>query len=139
MMTIADVISHWAHSWRNLAAWGAPLPATLDIKPHEGQRRLGRAYYATRCAEVLITGALHEDLGTVLHELAHLAAPDGTKHGKHWREIYVRAVAEAFGVDKDIFDIEVKITALDAQVRHEAQKWLVRSGQLVVLRALGVS
>ena len=74
-MTLVDVISHWAHTWRNLAAWGAELPATFKIKPiRDSARVLGRAHCDKRLAEIFVTGQLAEDLSTVLHELAHLAA-----------------------------------------------------------------
>jgi hypothetical protein len=137
-MTLVDVISHWAYNWRNLAAWGAQLPATFKIVPHKGQQRLGRADCLKRTAEILVTGELAEDLATVLHELAHLAVPNYVQHEEPWREMFVAAVAEACGCDASQFDLDVVITDLDAQCRDAIAGWLVRSGQSIVLRSIGV-
>jgi hypothetical protein len=137
-MTLVDVISHWAHTWRNLAAWGAQLPATFKIVPHKGQRRLGRADCLKRQAEILVTGQLAEDLATVLHELAHLAAPNYVRHEEPWRLMFAAAVAEATGCDPWAFDLDVSISDLDAQCRDAIAGWLVRSGQAIVLRSIGV-
>jgi hypothetical protein len=139
MPTYTDVVTHWARHWRTLAAWGAPVPAAITIKHHEGQRRLGRARPYLCTAEILTTGDLADDLGTALHELAHLAAPGSEHHGKRWREIYARAAAEALRCDRDLFDLDVTITGLDAQVREAAGRWLARTGQQAVLKAIGVT
>ena len=52
--------------------------------------------------------------------------------------IFAKAVGEACGVDPDEFEIDVKITDLDRQAREAVAGWLMRSGQSVVLRAIGV-
>ncbi len=136
-MTLTDVVTHWAHVWRHLTAWGAPVPATFTIKPYK-KGRLGLAHPHVCTAEIRVTGILGEDLSTALHELAHLAAPGYEHHGDRWRDVYIRAAAEALGCDVHSFDVDVGISALDAQVREAVDRWLVRSGQLTVLTAIGV-
>ncbi len=137
-MTLEDVIVHWAHRWRNLSAWGRNLPSTVKLSPHNGQRILGRAHCITGLIEVYITGSLAEDLSTVLHELAHVAAPLYNDHRDPWRKLYTSAVAEACRCDVDQFDINVAVADLDDQCREAITGWLKRSGQLTVLRAIGV-
>jgi hypothetical protein len=133
-----DVVSHWANTWRSLAAWKAPIPMQIEIKPYKGTRRVGVAWCYQGRANVYVTGDLAFDLATALHELAHLAAPNSEHHGERWREIFVAAVAEACGVDPDEFEIDVKITDLDRQAREAVAGWLMHTGQATVLRAIGV-
>jgi hypothetical protein len=137
-MKLDDVVTHWANTWRSLAAWKASIPMRIDVKPYKGTRRVGVAWSCEGRANVYVTGNLAFDLATALHELAHLAAPDSEHHGDRWREIFVAAVAEACGVDADDFEIDVAITDLDAQAQEAVAAWLVRSGQATVLRAIGV-
>jgi hypothetical protein len=112
------------------------LPAAITLKPYKrGQRRLGFAKPGHCVATVYITGNLAEDLSTVLHELAHLAAPGHEHHGERWRELFIAAVAEACGCDPDAIEPEVVITDLDSQVLAEVAAWLIRSGQHAVLKA----
>lgn len=79
-----------------------------------------------------------EDLGTVLHELAHLAAPDRAHHGAEWRALYAAGAAEALGLPMHTFDDADEQTTLNAHVRDACRAWLVSSGQRTFLRALGV-
>ena len=137
-MKLDDVVTHWANTWRSLAAWKAPIPMAITIKPYKGTRRVGVAWCRQGRANVYVTGNLAFDLATALHELAHLAAPNSEHHGERWREIFVAAVAEACGVDADEFEIDVAITDLDKQAQEAVAAWLMRSGQSVVLRAIGV-
>ena len=137
-MKLDDVIKHWANQWRSLAAWSAPIPMQVNVKPHKGTRRVGVAWCYQGRANVYVTGNLAFDLATVLHELAHLAAPNSEHHGERWKAIFARAVAEACGVDADEFEIDVVITDLDKQAQEAIASWLMRSGQATVLRAIGV-
>jgi hypothetical protein len=138
-MTPNQVISHWGHTWLSLAAWQAPLNVSLRYRVRPtNQRRLGTAHCARRVATVYLTGHLAEDLSTVLHELAHLAAPINADHGPRWRELYVAASAEALAADASVFETETSILDLDRQVVTVAHDWLRRSGQLAVLTAIGV-
>jgi hypothetical protein len=133
-----DVILHWSNTWRSLAAWGAPIPMRVELKPYKGQQFVGLAWSCQGRALVRVTGDLAFDLGTALHELAHLAAPNAEHHGDRWREMFVAGVAEACGVDADEFEIDVTITDLNRQVHDAVAGWLMRSGQATVLRAIGV-
>lgn len=137
-----DVLSSWVTKWRSLVAWGAALamPITLKEREHRG-RVLGRAFPEHGNAIIFMTGDLGEDLGTALHEMAHLAAPTGTGHGKRWREMYARAACEALGIS-DRFgwchNLELAHEILDDEVVLEIQAWLGRTGQRAFLSSLGV-
>ncbi len=137
-MKLDDVITHWANTWRSLSAWGAPVPMRVELKPYKGTRFVGLAWCYQGRALGRVTGNLAFDLGTALHELAHLAAPNAEQHGERWREMFVAGVAEACGVDADEFEIDVTITDLARQAREAVAGWLMRSGQAAVLRAIGV-
>lgn len=130
-----QIVRYWADRWRTLAAWCAELPAIVTVEMYAGQRLLGRATYATRHAMVRVTGDLAEDLGTALHELAHLAAPVGTRHSKRWRVLYARAAAEAFGLGSaEEIDPSVQIRDLDMQITDLAREW-IRAGHHLAMRA----
>lgn len=140
-MNTVDVIKSYADSWRSLASWRVPLDVTVAVKPMPAHhtRRLGTAFVCQRRANVYVidhdvTGAL----STLLHELAHLAAPDFTHHELPWREIYVNAVAEATKSDASLFDLDVSLDELRPQVRAAIDAWLDASGQRAVLKAIGV-
>jgi hypothetical protein len=137
-MTKSDIIKHWADAWRSLAAWGAPIPMSIDIRRDNGCGVLGLARPAHGTAFVKDTGDLVGNLKTALHELAHLAAPSHTHHGIAWRELFTRGAAEALGVSVYNFDLDVSLEALNDQVADAVREWLERSGQTVVLRAIGV-
>lgn len=140
MITKADILKRYANEWRSLAAWGAPISMQLEIRPSKycDPATLGRANSWRGTAWAYDTGDLVCNLKTVLHELAHLAAPDSVRHAKRWRELYVRAASEALGASVDDFDLDVELLALNQQVERAVRDWLDRSGQTVVLRAIGV-
>lgn len=138
-MTPLDVIKSWAETWRSLAAWRAPLNVEITVKPQPKHvRRLGTAQARQKTAIIYAIGDLAEDLGTALHEMAHLAAPVYVAHERPWREIFVAAATEALGCNADLFDLDVTVVDLDAQVVAAVDGWLARTGQITVLRALGI-
>ena len=53
-----DVIRRWASTWRNLAAWRAPLPAIVAIEKYKGGDKLGVAHCHERRAVIYQTGDL---------------------------------------------------------------------------------
>lgn len=140
MTTPIDIVKSYANDWRSLAAWRAPLDVTVKVTPlpRHYARRLGTAWPCERRANVYVTGDLIMDLPTVLHELAHLAAPDYTGHERPWRELYMAAVAEATKSDVALFDVDVELCDLRAQAEAAVQAWLDVTGQLTVFKALGV-
>lgn len=137
-MNQQDVIKHWAERWRSLAAWRAVIPMRLTFKRYKGHGRVGTAWSHQGRAQVNLTGDLGHDLATVLHELAHLAAPDSEHHGARWRELLVAAAVEAFGGSVDEYDTTGNYAELDEQVEDAAADWLTRTGQAGVLRGIGV-
>ncbi len=137
-MNAEDVLKHWADRWRNLAAWGAPIPMHVKIIPDNGCGVLGRARPARGTATVKATGNLAGNLKTILHELAHLAAPTFVHHEITWRELFTRGASEALGAHAADFDLDVTLFDLNQQVEDAVETWLKRSGQGAVLRAIGV-
>lgn len=140
-MTPLDIVKSYAAGWRSLAAWHGALGAvTVKVMPipRTHTRRLGTAWSCERRANVYVTGDLIVDLPTVLHELAHLAAPRWTGHERPWRELYLAAVAEATKSDPTLFDADVQLDDLRAQAMAAVEGWLDATGQLTVFKALGV-
>jgi hypothetical protein len=119
-----ESVKAYADRWRSLRSWGAPLDMLIRVEAHKGGKYLGLAKSYACAAIVYCTGSLALDLATAVHEMAHLAAPDSEKHGRRWREVFVRAAAEAFDCDVDDFDVDVKTGDLDAQVEDAARNWL---------------
>lgn len=137
-MTKRDVLKSWADRWRSLAAWGAPLPMSIEILDDKGRGPLGKAWSYACSAIVYDTGHLPGNLKTILHELAHLAAPNYVQHELPWRRMFVRAACEALGARVEDFELDVDLLTLNNQVEDAVKAWLDRSGQAVVLKAIGV-
>jgi hypothetical protein len=140
-VTVEDVLRSFARQWCGLLAWGAPVQLDeVKIGRYNGTAYAGRANNHKHWIIVLTTGKLATDAATVLHELAHLAAPNSEHHGAHWRQLYTRAAAEAFGVPADTFDASTGLIIgdLDEQIREAAYAWLKRTGQLSTLKMIGV-
>lgn len=134
-----DIIQHWADRWRSLSAWRALIPMRITLKTRKTKRRSGTAWSHEGRAVVYLTNNLAYDLATVLHELAHLAAPDSEHHGEHWRKLFVAAAVEALGGPDDYEIDDVNYGELDAQVEDAVRAWLKRTGQGAVLAAIGVT
>jgi hypothetical protein len=140
-MNTLDVIKSYADTWRSLAAWRAPLDVAVKVTPMPAHhtRRLGTAWPCQRRANVyVIDGDLTGALSTLLHELAHLAAPTYAGHEMPWRAVYVAAVAEATRCDVDMFDTDLPLDEIRPQVHAAIDAWLDATGQRTVLTALGV-
>ncbi len=137
-MNATTVLASYADRWRNLRAWRAPLPAVVTIEPWRGQQVVGYAVPA-RCETVIRqTPRLADDLGTVLHELAHLAAPTRAGHDRAWRQLYALGAAEALALDPHTFVDAPTNQTLTSLVREACDRWLTTSGQRAFLRTLGV-
>lgn len=134
-----DVIQHWADRWRSLSAWRAVIPMRIACKMRKTKRRAGTAWSHEGRAVVYVSGNLAYDLATVLHELAHLAAPNSEHHGEHWRKLFVAAAVEALGGPDDYEIDDVNYSELDEQVEDAVRTWLKRTGQAAVLGAIGVA
>lgn len=143
-ITNIDVVRTYADRWRSLAAWRAPLDVTVDVVPAPAhvRRRMGTAFNCQRRARIYVHAdvRLADNLSTVLHELAHLAAPSFVRHARPWREVYTCAAIEALGLPESYaFELDVDIQGLDEQVTAAIDVWLTRSGQRAVLSAVGVA
>lgn len=135
-----DVIAYWANRWRSLAAWRGQVAMKITVKTRKTRRRVGSAWSHEGRAIVYVTNDLGHDLATVLHELAHLAAPNSEHHGEHWRTLFVAAAVEVFGGSIDDYEIDdINFTELDRQIEEAARDWLKRTGQAAVLHAIGVT
>lgn len=119
-----EIVERYAHQWRNLRAWGAPIAMEFTLKPHRGTLKLGHAYPGLGTCEIKITGRVTRDLATLLHEYAHLAVPNSEHHGMLWKTMFVRAAAEAFGCDVDDFELDVTKFDMDKQVMDACEAWL---------------
>lgn len=123
-MSSHTTVEYYADKWRNLRAWGALLPMAIELVAHKGTVNLGLAWSRACKAKVRITGDLPRDLATLLHEMAHLAAPNSEHHGARWKEVYIRAAAEALDCSPDDFEPDVPYLDLDQQVIDYATAYL---------------
>lgn len=137
-MNATTILASYADRWRNLRAWRAPLPAQISIEPWRGTAHVGVAYPAQCRTTIYQTPCLADDLGTVLHELAHIAAPTRAAHDRAWRELYAAGAAEALALDPLTFVGATTNQTLTSLVREACDRWLTTSGQRPFLRALGV-
>lgn len=119
-----EMVKFYADKWRSLRAWCAPIPMDVELKPHRGTYNLGLAWSGRGKLQVKITGRLSRDLATLLHEMAHLAAPDDEHHGARWKEMFIRGAAEALDADVSDFDPDVTKYAMDEQVIDMVECWL---------------
>lgn len=123
------VVKRYAHQYLSLLAWGGAIPkAEFHFERYKGQRCKGWANSVRGTVVVRCSGSLADDLKTVLHELAHLAAPTSEHHGLAWKNVYARAAAEAFEMDIDDFDLDVDKYAMDNQVKEAAEIYLAAQG-----------
>lgn len=124
MATTHLIVQRYADQWRNLRAWGAPLPMRIEVAPYKGTDYQGLAWAGACKALVCITGNLARDLAILLHEMAHLAAPNSAHHGIQWKRAYARAAAEALECDVEDFDLDLPKNDLDQLVQDMAEVWL---------------
>jgi hypothetical protein len=88
----------YATRWATLRAWGPSLAGVaVEIIATRHARLAGCAWPLARRVEVYATGSLVEDLATVLHEYAHVAARDGG-HSARWRALFAASVREVTGL-----------------------------------------
>jgi hypothetical protein len=123
-MTTHEIVERYADQWRSLVAWGAPLPMKIEVVAHKGTVNLGLAWSTLCKAKVRVTGNLARDLATLLHEMAHLAAPNSEHHGIQWKTVFARAAAEALDGDFDDFDLDVTKYDMDQMVMDMVEAWL---------------
>lgn len=81
-VTIQEGLQAWLERWRGLRSWGRHLEeCSFKFLPHRGGPRLGTAWPCERRGVVYIRPSMPANLQTLLHELAHLAAPATEQHG----------------------------------------------------------
>jgi hypothetical protein len=87
--------------WKRLRSWGRRLTCGLTIKRTDRGSR-GWAHLLRDTIVVYVDTPESDSLEarvTLLHELAHIAAPLDAHHGREWRELYLAAAAEVLGVE----------------------------------------
>ncbi len=136
MITNTDIVAKFAGQWPSLKAWRANLPMDIEIKPHKGEATIGLAWSRQCRALIRTTRSLVVDLDTVIHELAHLAAPNHVSHGAEWRELYVAGLCEALGDDAHNFETDCQLADLQKQGQAAVEHWLRRTGQWQFLKTL---
>lgn len=126
-MTRSDFIRYWASVWaRDLRTWGRPL-TEVNVVVKERRGRLGSGLARPVCREVIIRAGsdIPDGLATILHELAHVAAPGGDHHGERWRRLYTDAVCEVTGIP---VCPEGTKTELERSCRDALASWWDASG-----------
>lgn len=120
------ILRGYIERWKALAAWGGALDGVrvrLGTPDHDW---LGTCRPAARLVNLHPRCEdLAEDLGTILHEYAHAACPDGEGHGERWREMFAWAVEEVVGRPVP-GAAEADMDALDRLAVEAIRGWLRR-------------
>ena len=115
---VRTTVRNIADRWRGLLAWGSPITGAIDIVDGSGG---GYAKHDGHACIVFSNGSLARSLTTVLHEMAHMAAPAGELHGRRWRGLLARATHEVTGVPvPDGAPMQV----MDELVESAVRSWL---------------
>lgn len=84
--------------WRNLTAWGRPL-VHAHLLLRRSTSKVASSGHAWPTGRITMTAGSDEAdaRATVLHELAHVAAPRACQHGSRWRHLLLAAAMEVVG------------------------------------------
>lgn len=98
MITREQGIHSWASKWHALRAWRRDLS---DVKVTVSDRafpdRLGTCWPTQQRVVVYKGASFVDELGTLLHELAHAATID-QQHSPAWQATFAAAVTEVTGI-----------------------------------------
>jgi hypothetical protein len=97
-VTRANKIMLWAYNWRALKAWRRDLSEVkIEISNKVHQTRLGTCWPHEQRIVIYQGESLINELGTLLHELAHAATIEHA-HGERWQEVFAAAITEVTGI-----------------------------------------
>jgi hypothetical protein len=94
-----EVLHLYHERWSKLSAWGMKLGHTkLQVRTRRANRCCtGHAYPYGGRITMTVSDNRGDGLATLLHEMAHCAAPPRCAHGKEFREMFLAAAAEVCG------------------------------------------
>lgn len=91
MITREQGLLTWASRWRTLTAWRRDLSEVkVEISNRVHAGRLGTCFSRQQRVVIYKGDSFVDELGTVLHELAH-AATIGSAHDERWQAVYSAA------------------------------------------------
>jgi hypothetical protein len=97
-VTRAEAIERWAANWRTLRAWRRDLSEVkVSVSNKIHSNRLGTCWPREQRIVIYQGESFIDELGTLLHELAHAATID-QRHGERWQETFAAAVTEVTSI-----------------------------------------
>lgn len=127
MVTREQGLMAWASRWRELRAWRHSL---ADIKVEVSDRapasRLGTCWAYQRRVTIYRGDSFIEELGTLLHELAH-AATIGDGHDETWQDTFASAVTEVTHIT--VVPAAYNYRILNAAAKDALKAWWHVSGE----------
>jgi hypothetical protein len=98
VITRREVLQKWAKDWRTLKAWNRDLSEVqITISEEVHKNRWGTCWIMEQRLVVYKSPTIHQDLDTLIHELAH-AATIHEAHGPDWQLCYATAIREVTGI-----------------------------------------
>lgn len=126
----------WADRWRDLKAWGRTLEeVTIELRQRSegvGRYSTGVCYPTLRRIVVTAGSDVPQALATILHELAHAAAPGDEGHGDRWQAIFAAAVLEVTGI-RLVHPVD-NYRLMQRQAIGACRAWWRRSGNDVLFK-----
>jgi hypothetical protein len=132
MITREQGLLTWASRWCTLTAWRRDLSEVkVEISNRIHAGRLGTCFSRQQRVVIYKGDSFVDELGTVLHELAH-AATIGSSHDERWQTVYSAAVAEVTGIA--VTPCAYNYEVLNAAAKDAVRTWWRTSGNAAIWR-----
>jgi hypothetical protein len=126
MITREQGLMSWADKWRTLRAWRRDLSEVkIEISNRWHANRLGSCWAHEQRIVVYRGNSFLDELGTLLHELAH-AATIGAKHDERWQDTFAGAVTEVTGMH--VVPAAYNYRVLNTAAKDALEAWWITSG-----------
>lgn len=127
MITREQGLTTWADRWRTLRAWRRDLSEVkIEFSNRWHRNRLGTCWSHEQRVVIYRGDSFREELGTLLHELAH-AATIGAAHDERWQDVYANAVSEVTGMS--VVPAAYNYHVLNSAAKDALEAWWTTSGQ----------
>lgn len=122
----------WADRWVKLRAWRRDLSnVKIEISDRAFPNRLGSCWTYEQRLVVYKGETFVDELGTLLHELAHAAAIDA-QHSERWQTIFAAAVSEVTGLA--VIPASYNYRILNMAAKDALRTWWRTSGNEFIWR-----
>jgi hypothetical protein len=116
----------WAARWRTLKAWRRDLSEVkVEISDKQHVDRLGTCWQHEQRLVVYRGVSFVDELGTLLHELAH-AATIAEDHNQVWQSTFAAAISEVTGLA--VTPVAYNYRVLNMAAKDALRTWWKASG-----------